>query len=31
VDEGQLQTVASLGEGKAKRLIERRAAYLKKS
>ena len=29
VEEGGLATVATLGEGKAKRLIERRAAYLK--
>ena len=29
VEEGKLATVASLGEGKAKRLIERRQAYLK--
>ena len=28
-EEGQLETVANLGEGKAKRLIERRQAYLK--
>ena len=30
VDQGQLDTVANLGEGKAKRLLDRRAAYSKK-
>ena len=29
VEEGKLDTAATLGEGKAKRLIERRPAYLK--
>jgi phenylacetate-coenzyme A ligase PaaK-like adenylate-forming protein len=30
VEQGKLDTVANLGEGKAKRLLERRPAYLKK-
>ncbi len=30
VDQGQLDTVANLGEGKAKRLLDRRPAYAKK-
>jgi phenylacetate-coenzyme A ligase PaaK-like adenylate-forming protein len=29
-EQGKLDTVASLGEGKAKRLLERRPAYMKK-
>jgi phenylacetate-CoA ligase len=31
VEEGKLEQLASLGEGKAKRLLERRPAYLKKN
>ena len=30
VEQGQLEQTANLGEGKAKRLIERRAAYARK-
>jgi phenylacetate-coenzyme A ligase PaaK-like adenylate-forming protein len=30
VEHGKLDTVANLGEGKAKRLLERRPAYMKK-
>jgi phenylacetate-coenzyme A ligase PaaK-like adenylate-forming protein len=30
VEQGKLDTVANLGEGKAKRLLERRPAYHKK-
>jgi hypothetical protein len=30
VEQGQLETVANLGEGKAKRLLDRRPAYTKK-
>jgi phenylacetate-CoA ligase len=31
VEQGQLEQTATLGEGKAKRLIERRAAYIKQT